>query len=143
MATAAAATAVPVMVIVCGLLLALSVSVRIAVRAPVAVGVNVILIVQFAVGITVPPLVQVVPLAIAKSPAFAPLNAGAAVKFRLPFLPVCRNRYTLRGARRADRLGPREIQRRGRIQCHGGRDPGACQTKQLGRRGVCGNAGCV
>jgi hypothetical protein len=66
-------------------LLALSVNVRVAVREPVAVGVKLTLTTQVDVGMTLAPFVHVVPLATAKSPAFAPVIVGAAVKFRLPF----------------------------------------------------------
>jgi hypothetical protein len=84
-ATGAAAMAVPVMVSVWGLVAALSVSVSVAVREPVAVAVNVTLIMQVPpLAATVEPLVQVVPVAIAKSPALAPLSVGAAVKFKIP-----------------------------------------------------------
>ena len=93
-ATPVAGTPVPVIVIVCGLLVALSLIVSVAVREPVAVGVKAMLIVQVGAGdvggavcTKLLPLVQVVPLAIAKSPAFVPLIAGDSVNVRFP-LPV-------------------------------------------------------
>jgi hypothetical protein len=54
-------------------------------RDPAAPGVNVMLITHAAVGATVAPFVQVVPVATAKSAALVPEIDGAAVMFRLAF----------------------------------------------------------
>jgi hypothetical protein len=75
------AAPVPVNAIVCGLLASLSVLVRVAVSLPVPDGLNVTLITHEPFAGTLAPLVHVVPLAIAKSPAFAPLIAAVAVIF--------------------------------------------------------------
>src|SRR5271168_205021 len=65
----------------------LSVMVRVAVRVPVAVGVKVTLIVQVpGFGIDAP-FVQVVPVAMAKSPALVPLMVTAAVAANTRFAP--------------------------------------------------------
>lgn len=55
--------------------------VRVAVSPPVMDGLNVTLITHELFAATLAPLVQVVPLAIAKSPASVPLITGAAVIF--------------------------------------------------------------
>jgi hypothetical protein len=72
---APAVVPVPLRLTVCGLLLALSVSVRVAVREPVAVGANVTLITQVPLAATEELVLQVVPLAMAKSPGLVPPNA--------------------------------------------------------------------
>jgi hypothetical protein len=74
-------TAVPARFTDCGLLASLSVIASVALRLPVAVALNVTSMLQELPEATVAPFVQVVLPAIAKSPAFAPLIAGAAVMF--------------------------------------------------------------
>jgi hypothetical protein len=78
-AGAGAAVPVPVSAIACGLLGSLSMIVRVAVSPLAADGLNVTSITQEPFAGTLVPLVHVVPLAMAKSPAFAPLIAGVAV----------------------------------------------------------------
>src|SRR5437899_956036 len=63
----------------CGLPAASSVMLAVAVRALAAVGVNVRLRTQLAPATTVAPFVQVVPAAMAKSPALAPPSATVAM----------------------------------------------------------------
>ena len=88
-ATGAAADPVPVRVMVCGLPETLSAIVSVAgPRAPAAPGVKVRLMTQLELGDTDAPLVQVVvPATIAKSLAFVPLMAGAALRIKFP-VPV-------------------------------------------------------
>jgi hypothetical protein len=74
-----------VRVSVCGLPAALSAIVSAADRDPAALGVNVMLIMHAAVGATAAPVVQVVPVATAKSAALVPEIDGAAVMFKLAF----------------------------------------------------------
>ena len=75
--------AVPLTVTVCGLPSALSAMESVAEREPLAPvgGVNVRLITQVPFGATAAPLLQVLPVAIAKSDAFVPPREGAAVMF--------------------------------------------------------------
>jgi hypothetical protein len=81
--------AVPLSASVCGLPVALSAMESVAERAPLAPagGVNVIMITHVPFAASGVLVLQVVPLAIAKSDAFVPVIAGVAVMFRLE-LPV-------------------------------------------------------
>jgi hypothetical protein len=69
-----AAVPVPDKLIVCCPALVLSLTVSVAERDPVAEGIKVTVTTQVASGLSVPPFLQVLDEAMAKSPGFAPLK---------------------------------------------------------------------